>query len=147
MKRARTTALLAACWITGCSSITNEKRVTIDGTIETVAGDLDGEVHISVHHGWLGEGLLRHPMAFVDRTVVQGTGAFEVSFDVPMDEGGEGLVVYAWHDRDGDGVLCGIDGDRAETAGAAALAEWPAYTATVRLDLDEACAGPETFVP
>lgn len=147
MKRALLLALLVSGASTGCSSVTNQTRVRIDGTVETVSGDIDGDVHISVHHGWLGEGRLRHPMAFVDETVVDGTGAFEVSFDVPTDEGGEGLVVYAWHDRDGDGVLCGIAGDRTERSGAAALAEWPAYTATVRLDLDEACAGAETFVP
>ena len=133
--------------LSACSSITNEKRVTINGSVETSEDDSSGGIHISVHHGWLGEGLLRHPMAFIADTTVSGPGELELTFDIPTDEGGEGLVVYAWHDRDGDGILCSIDGDRTELAGAVSVDPWPAYTGTVSLMLDVECAGPETFVP
>ena len=130
-----------------CSSISDERRISLGGVIETTDGDAAGTVHVSVHHGWLGEGLLRHPMAFIDRDTVEAPGSLDLVFDVPTDAGGEGLVVYAWHDRDGDGVLCSIDGDRTEHAGAVVVETWPAYAATIGLTLDTPCAGPETFVP
>ena len=131
----------------GCSSITNEKRVRIDGRIDTTDDLPGGVTYVSVHHAWLGEGLLRHPMAFIDATTVEQPGDLDVTFDIPMDAGGEGLVLYAWHDRDGDGVLCSIDGDRGERTGAVAVTPWPTYSATVELTLAVPCAGPETFAP
>ncbi len=130
----------------GCSSLSLERRVVVSGVLETAAGDTAGTVTFSVHHAWLGDGLLRHPMAFVDSVSGTAPGAFSVTVDVPMDEGGEGLVLYAWHDRDEDGVLCSMDGDREELAGAVWVPDWPTYEANVALRLEDACAGPETFV-
>jgi hypothetical protein len=146
MSRRRILAAIAGM-LTACSSVTNQRRITVDGTTETADADTTGTMHFSVHHAWLGEGALRHPMAFVGATSVDAPGAFEVRFDVPTDEGGEGLVLYAWHDRDGDGVLCGMSGDRRERSGAVVIDGWPTYAATVALELTETCAGAETFVP
>lgn len=140
-------ALLGLALFTGCSSVANQRRILLDGTIETADDDTAGTVHISVHHAWLGEGALRHPMGFVQATTVAAPGAFEARFDVPTDEGGEGLVLYAWHDRDGDGVLCAMDGDRRERSGAVVIDGWPTYAATLAVALTETCAGAETFVP
>lgn len=137
--------VLATALLVGCSSITYDKRITLEGIIETGDADTTGTTHISVHHAWLGEGVLRHPMGFVASTTVNAPGSFEVVFDVPTDEGGEGLVLYAWHDRDGDGVLCSLDGDRTELSGAVEVTPWPAYAASVDVMLTEPCAGPETF--
>lgn len=140
-------ALLSAAPLGGCSSVTSLQRIQLDGTAETADADTTGTVHLSVHHAWLGEGLLRHPMGFIARTTVDAPGAFSATFDVPTDTGGEGLVLYAWHDRDGDGVLCGIDGDRTERSGAAVVESWPTHAATLTVALTETCAGAETFVP
>ena len=130
----------------GCSSLSSERRVVLSGTVETIADDTAGTVAFSAHHAWLGEGLLRHPMAFVDEVSVDVPGAFSLTVDVPLDEGGEGLVLYAWHDRDGDGILCSMNGDRDEVAGAVWVPDWPTYEAVLSLRLEDACAGPETFV-
>lgn len=131
----------------GCSSVTHQRRVDLYGTLGTADADTEGTLHLSVHHAWLGEGALRHPMAFVAGATVGAPGSFEATFDVPTDDGGAGLVLYAWHDRDGDGVLCGIDGDRSERSGAVAVDGWPTHSARVALVLTETCAGAETFVP
>ena len=71
----------------GCSSLSSERRVVLSGTVETIADDTAGTVAFSAHHAWLGEGLLRHPMAFVDEVSVDVPGAFSLTVDVPMDEG------------------------------------------------------------
>jgi hypothetical protein len=130
----------------GCSSLSSAHRVVLSGAVETADGDAVGPVTFSVHHAWLGEGLLRHPMALVEQQRGGDPGAFSLTVDVPTDEGGEGLVLYAWHDRDHDGVLCSMDGDRTELAGAVLVSGWPTHEATLSLRLDEPCAGPETFV-
>ena len=146
MSRSSAVVFLAAGLCLGCSSLSTERRVVLQGSVETADADADGVVFFSVHHAWLGEGLLRHPMALVDRMQGGAPGAFSLTVDVPTDEGGEGLVLYAWHDRDGDGVLCSVDGDRTERSGAVRVSDWPTYEATVSLELEEPCAGPEIFV-
>lgn len=129
----------------GCISSTERfRRVVIDGTVSAGDGD-SGVVVLEAHHAWKHQDELRFPMAEIQEFEVDGLGDFEVVVDVPTDTGGEGLVLTGWLDRDGDGALCGLDGDDAEPAGGVIIDDYPTYAATVDLVLDQPCAGPETL--
>ena len=119
--------------------------VSISGTITGPAGvPVDGKVYINVYHAWALEGELRHPLEYIASFESNGE---RFSFDVtyPLDKG-EGLVIYAWLDNDGDGVLCTPD-DRNDLAGLVEVVKFPAEEVTVEINLTAPCAGPDWFYP
>ena len=59
---------------------------------------------------WSGKGILRYPMAELDRTTLSETGAFEWTLLIEQNED-EGLALYGWLDTDLDGELCGFNSD------------------------------------
>jgi len=101
-----------------------------------------GKVRVNLYHAWALEGELRHPLEFIE-SFETGVGDFTHSFEYPVEQG-EGLVVYAWLDTDGDDVLCTPD-VRNDLAGFAEVQ--PAEQVTVSIRLDTPCAGPDWFYP
>lgn len=116
-------------------------EIELRGSI-TIDPDPGGTLHLEIHHAVSGSGELEHPLGLIESLALE-PGARELDHVVlvPRDEG-EGLVVYAWLDRDGDGILCGLDGDLEEPAGAVVL-DYPPYAIEFELVLDQLCAGPE----
>lgn len=109
-------------------------------------------LHVEVHHA---QKLSSHPhpLGLIEAFTLEpeqgelAPASFERSVLVPVEEG-EGLVVYAWLDLDGDGELCGLDGDGAdEPAGLLELGEFPAHELDFELALDASCVGPEGLYP
>jgi hypothetical protein len=101
-------------------------------------------VYLSVYHAWTGEGDLRHPLERIDSfETTLGTSSFR--FNYPVDAG-EGLVVYAWVDTDGDAIHCTPAGRR-DLADLAEVGEFPSEQVSVSLFLEVPCAGPEWFFP
>ena len=106
--------------------------------------DPSATVYLTVYHAWTGEGDLRHPLEMIESFETKlGTSTF--TFNYPV-EGGEGLVVYAWVDTDGDAVHCTPAGRR-DLADLAEVGKFPSEQASVSLFLEVPCAGPEWFFP
>lgn len=108
-------------------------------------------VHLSVHHAWTGTGELRYPLEIVEGFETS-LGSSTFSFEYPA-EGGDGLVVYAWVDADGDGINC-TPTARGDLADLAVVEEFPSEQVSVSLLLvsaslllDAPCAGPDWFFP
>ncbi|MGB1016880.1 MAG: hypothetical protein ACPG4T_22260, partial [Nannocystaceae bacterium] len=72
-------------------------------------------------------------------------GSVEEVFLIPIDER-EGLLVYAWLDIDGDGVLCAVDGATEPTA-IVEVDDFSDLEVSFSLTLDQACAGAEALYP
>jgi len=112
-----------------------------------VSLDADGPITLTAHHATQGEGLLAHPLGPFDEEVFEVVDDAAISWQiaVPQHEG-EGLIVYGWQDRDGDGVLCapGVDD---EPAGLTVVEAYPAHAIAIELVLDATCRGPEALVP
>lgn len=126
----------------GCIPQATFQIVTVTGQIDAQgSGPLQAEVH---HAQGAGTGALAYPGGYLETLRPEEDGAFSLTLTVPTDEGA-GLAVYAWQDRDFDGLLCGLGVDD-ELAGAAATAT---LAAEVALDvwLSEPCAGPEVLIP
>lgn len=116
-------------------------------TGELVSSSSGGTVHVELHHASSGTGELERPLVLIERwTLAEDERSFAADVLVDRDEG-EGLVVYAWLDLDGDGVLCSVDGDQTEPAGAIELTEFPAHAIDFMLALDQPCVGPELAWP
>ncbi len=149
-RRSALVALLGLGLGLGPSACVNEDRtlyeVNLSGTI-TVADDAPsaGRVHVEVLHETSGIGTLAYPLRRITEFEVEAIGEFEETVLVPMEDG-EGLVIYAWLDRDGDGVLCS-PGVNSELAGIIELEEFPAHAIEVELTLTEPCAGAEILYP
>jgi len=145
---------LAVAALAGASACINEDlylyETELRGTVSAPMGlTPDAELHVEVHHASFGTGATAHPLGLIETFVVEpdADGNFERSVLVPS-ERGEGLVVYAWLDLDGDGVLCGLDGDgQPEPAGLVELDGFPAHELSFALALDDSCAGPEALFP
>lgn len=101
-------------------------------------------VFLSVHHAWTGTGELRYPLEIVERWETN-LGSSNFSFDYPS-EGGDGLVVYAWLDADGDGVNC-TPTARGDLADLVEVEAFPSEQVSASLFLDAPCAGPDWFFP
>ena len=101
-------------------------------------------VHLSVHHAWTGTGELRYPLEIVKRWETN-LGSSNFSFDYPA-ELGEGLIVYAWIDSDGDGANC-TPTERGDLADLVEVEAFPSEQVSVSLFLDAPCAGPDWFFP
>jgi len=139
-----------SCWVALALGCVNEDlrfyEVELSGTITTADPALDGqgEVHLELHHERVGLGEFEHPFGLIESwTLATGEREFTGTGLVPTDNGAVGLVVYAWLDLDGDGVLCSVDGDRSEPAGFVVLDGYPAHSLEFVLTLSEPCKGPE----
>ena len=128
-------------WATRAPVVATQ-RVQLSGRID--ANGAAGKVHLRVFQAWAGAGVLRHPLeeiAHFDSDSMQ----FDHSIDYPLN-GGQGLIVYAWLDRNGDGVHCTPQA-RDEPAGLVEVLPFPVARAQVALALVQPCAGPEYFFP
>jgi hypothetical protein len=119
------------------------RSVLLKGQL-TAAPGLSGEVQVRVFQAWAGEGALRHPLESI-ASFKTALGDFEKTIDYPLDNG-EGLIVYAWLDADGDGIHC-TPTRRGDPAGLTEVTPFPAATVTVSIDMNRDCAGPEAFFP
>lgn len=141
-------AVLAAACAAGC--VNGDVRlyeVRVRGAT-SVAPLMDGTgaVHLEFHVAHSkGEGALAHPLGPFARRTLPGLGAVDETVLHPLDDG-DGLVIYGWLDRDGDGRLC-APGKGGEPAGAVEVKPFPAHEAAFALVLDRACAGPEALYP
>ena len=106
-----------------------------------------GTVHLYTYNAYRGEGELRHPLGFIEEklTFDYGDGQINHSFDYVLGSG-EGFVVYAFLDVNGDGALC-TPTERDEFSGLTVLAEEPSGEMTVDVELTSPCAGSERFFP
>lgn len=109
-------------------------------------------LRVEVHHAEA-RGSHPHPLGLIESFSLEpepgelAPESFERSVLVPI-EAGEGLVVYAWLDLDGDGELCGLDGAGVdEPAGLVELGEFPTHELDFELTLDASCVGPEGLYP
>lgn len=147
-------ALLAVAVMSGCSGEPQDGPaipVAIKGNISVPAGtNAQGRVEVHLFQTWFGEGDLRHPLKFIesfDSTV----GEFSHNFGYP-DNNGEGLIVYAWIDSDGDGINC-TPTERNDLAGLTEVQDFVLDSgedyaaAPVNVELVVACVGPDWFYP
>ena len=103
-----------------------------------------GRIYVSLYHAWSLQGELRHPLQLIE-SFETAPGVFTHRFAYPED-GGEGLIVYAWVDVDGDSVLC-TPTYRSDLAGLIEVAGFPADAVSVTVDLTAPCRGPDWFYP
>jgi hypothetical protein len=132
---------LAAC--TGGESPAATTPVALRGEIRVPAG-VRGPVHVVLYHAWSGTGVLRHPLQEIARFDATA-GEYRQDFGYPAEEG-EGLVVYAWVDVDGDGVLC-TPQRRDDLAGLAVAQGFPAPAVRVDISLEAPCRAADWFFP
>jgi hypothetical protein len=133
--------IVAACGETEVPTM----PVNVNGSIIAPAGvDTDGTVYVSLYHAWALQGDLRHPVQFISSHDA-AVGSFSLDIEYPVEKG-EGLLVYAWLDNDGDGVLCTPE-DRDDLAGLTEVDAFPAEQVTVEIQLNAPCAGPDWFYP
>ena len=145
MRRTAPVFLAVLCF--GCSEEPPPAPLSVELTVAIAATeeiDPAANVYLSVHHAWSGAGELRYPMEIVDRWETN-LGSSSFSFDYPVD-GGEGLVVYAWVDSDGDGINC-TPMNRGDLADLVEIEEFPSEQVSASLFLEIPCAGPDWFFP
>jgi len=144
---ARCALLLAMVLIlAACSEPEPPTRpVSISGSIAAPPGvDAGGKVFVSLYHAWSLEGDLRHAVQFIESFETK-FGQYSHEFSYPLDRG-EGLLIYAWADLDGDDVLCTPD-VRIDIAGLTEVADYPADSVNADIKLTAPCAGPDWFFP
>ncbi len=138
--------LAALCF--GCAGEeSSAPPISVDLSVVVAAPeevDPAATVHLSVHHAWSNTGELRYPLEIV-KGFETALGSSNFRFDYPP-ELGEGLIVYAWVDADGDGVHC-TPTARGDLADLVEVEEFPAQQVSVSLFLDAPCAGPDWFFP
>ena len=117
-------------------------RVDIAGEVRS---EQAGEIQLTFAYAWWGEGELTTPFQPIDTLTLDTPGPFSTSLDY-RPHLGEGLLVYGWQDLDGDEVLCAL-GVEGEPAGLVEVADFPAHTVTLTLDLAASCEGPEGLFP
>jgi hypothetical protein len=119
------------------------RKLTLRGQT-TAAPGLAGRVTLRVFQAWAGSGILRHPLEPIAQFQAP-LGGFQQVIDYPVNDG-EGLIVYAWLDVDGDGVHC-TPSVRGEPAGLVEVQGFPPDPVGVTVDMNVPCAGPEFFYP
>ncbi|HMU40525.1 MAG TPA: hypothetical protein PKE31_16065 [Pseudomonadota bacterium] len=103
-------------------------------------------VHLEFHHAqFFGHGELAHPLGRFATSIPENPTVIDETILYPLDAG-EGLVIYGWLDKDGDGVLCAPT-QTTEPAGLIAVKSFPAHEVTFELKLDRPCAGSEALYP
>lgn len=121
------------------------RAIEVRGEIRLPPGaEPRGKVYVNLYHAWALQGELRHPLQLIE-SFEAAPGAFSHRLAYP-EGAGEGLVVYAWADLDGDAVLC-TPSVREDVAGLAEVRGFPADAVTVTVDLTEPCRGPDWFYP
>ena len=133
--------VLASVSLLSCTT-TTLYEVRVSGL---VTGEGSGAVEVQLHAGSQGEGELAHPLGELERFEVELGQDWEHTLLYPWDDS-TGLVVYAWLDRDADGVLCAPGADP-EPSGLVEVADFPAHEVDVELELDASCEGPEGLYP
>ena len=130
-----------------CSEAPPPTPVAVELSVEILAPEAvapSATVFLSVYHAWAGEGDLRHPLEIIESFQTKlGTSTFRFNYPV---EGGDGLVVYAWVDTDGDGIHC-TPTARRDLADLAEISKFPSEQVSVSLSLEAPCAGPDWFFP
>jgi len=135
-------ALLTAC---GGEPEVRSEPVQLSGRIVVAPGlPADGTVEVRLFHAWALEGELRHPLAEIG-SFAAAVGEYAHEFDYPVDVG-EGLVVYAWLDRDGDGVHC-TPTERIDAAGLTEVVGFVPGAVTADVEIVAPCASPGWFYP
>lgn len=135
-------SLLAAC--SEAPPVVN-KTLKISGTVQLPEGIAPaGELHVIAYHAWTGEGELRYPLHFMGEFTAP-VGDFSNTIEYPAGAG-EGLVIYAWADADGDGIFC-TPQNNSELAGLSEVAAFPADEVSVELSLDANCKSANWFFP
>jgi hypothetical protein len=137
---------MAFVFAAGCSEPAPQMReVTISGSATLPDGtNPPGTLHVQAYFAWTGEGELRHPLGELGGFTGQSAG-FRGTVSYPAG-GGEGLVIHAWLDADGDGVHC-TPANRSEPAGIAVVEAIPEGEARVSIALTENCAAAYWFFP
>ena len=122
--------VIAALLVAACSEKPPEMRsLKVSGTVQVPAdAATPGQLHVMAYHAWTGVGELRHPLLFMGEFTAP-VGDFSGTIEYPAGAG-EGLVIYAWADADGDGVLCTPQNDT-ELAGLTEVADFPADEVSV----------------
>lgn len=147
LRPARWTLVLPLlCGLLACNTTSELYEVSLEGSIQnSVSPSVPGIVTVTLYHASSGEGELAHPLEFIERFELDAPGDFSHAFLYPLDVG-EGLVVYAWQDLDGDGILCAPD-QTDEVAGVVEVSPFPAHAVVISLSMDAPCAGPEALFP
>jgi len=147
--RRLTSILLAALALTGCiNDDLTLYEFELSGTVAVADGlPAAGALHLELHHAESGAGRFTHPLGEFAAFPEVGSPGAELTVDAraPIDEG-RGLVVYAWLDVDGDGILC-APGVEDEPAGLVEIAGFPAHSVRFTLELAAPCSGPEALYP
>lgn len=139
--------VVLAAHVAGCGSEAPAptRAVEVRGEIRLPPGaEPRGKVYVNLYHAWALQGELRHPLQLIE-SFEAAPGVFSHRLMYPEGEG-EGLVVYAWVDLDGDTVLC-TPTARGDVAGLAEVQGFPADAVDVTVDLAEPCRGPDWFYP
>lgn len=138
---------LIGALVVACSEAPPPQPVAVELSVEILAPEAvapSAAVFLSVYHAWAGEGDLRYPLEIIESFQTKlGTSTFRFNYPV---EGGEGLVVYAWVDTDGDGIHC-TPTARLDLTDLAEISQFPAEQVSVSLFLEVPCAGPDWFFP
>ena len=141
-------AVLAAIGVTGgCGSEppAPKRLVEVTGEIRLPPeAGTGGRVYVSLFHAWSLQGELRHPLQLIE-SFEAAPGAFSHTFEYPEKQG-EGLIVFAWADLDGDAVHCTIS-SRGDLSGLSEVPAFPADRVSVIVTLTEPCRGPDWFYP
>lgn len=139
--------LAVVSMVAGCGSEppAPKYRVELTGEIRLPpeAGG-GGKLYVSLFHAWSLQGDLRHPLQLIE-SFETAPGPFTHEFEYP-ENSGEGLVVFAWADLDGDGVDCTMT-SRRDLSGLSEVKPFPADRVSVTVDLTEPCRGPDWFYP
>jgi hypothetical protein len=137
---------LCSFFLFSCETISVYETELVGEVVTQEGANTSGVLYVRVYYAESGEGVLAHPLGGpIFSFSVEGKGSFRQRVEVPT-AGGRGLVVYAWLDRDGDGVLC-VGGQREEPVGILELKEYPSHTISFQLTLGEICKGPEALYP
>ena len=141
-------AVLAAIGVTsGCGSgpPAPKRPVELTGEIRLPPeAGTGGKVYVSLFQAWSLQGELRHPLQLIE-SFEAATGVFSHQFEYPENHG-EGLIVFAWVDLDGDAVHCTMS-SRRDLSGLSEVTTFPADQVSVTVTLTEPCRGPDWFYP
>ena len=84
----------------GCNQTIEIYQVELNGAVQATAGSpATGPVSVELFHASSGEGELAHPLEFIEQFQIETPGEFNHTLNYPT-TGGDGLVIYAWQDRD-----------------------------------------------